>query len=512
MKISNTMNAIKTDSLDSLLKGVATLPSLPAIALRIIQEIKKDKSSLNDLANIISYDPALTAKILRIANSSFYALPYKVDSIERAVHILGLEALKNIALSFAIVKGLKRNLVDEFDHELFWKRSITSAVSAEMIASKLNMKREDTFVTPLLMDIGVLVMYLIRPDDYLRVVNKKRATNIPTCEAEASVYGFDHQDVGSEILKKWGLPESIYMPIAYHHKRKDCPPELKAVADILMISDMVSSVYHGKKSSKKFNESKQLLQDKLHMTEADVSEFVDLIADKTVEILTSFELDAGDMKPYSQILQEANEELGKLNLSYEQLVMELKQAKEMAEKLAVEAWEAKERLREVSIKDGLTNLYNHKHFQDTMDKEMPRAERYSHVLSLIMVDIDFFKKINDTYGHPQGDIVLRAIADVFEQIVRKPDTTARYGGEEFAIILPETDIKGAVTLAERLRQMVEKLELKLGDKSVKVTISIGVTTYDPSRGRKTKAEIIGAADKALYNSKKTGRNKLSIMM
>ncbi|MEW6600880.1 MAG: GGDEF domain-containing protein [Nitrospirota bacterium] len=506
------MGTIKTDSLDSLLKGVATLPSLPAIALRIIQEIKKDKSSINDLAEIISYDPALTAKILRIANSSFYSLPYKVDSIEKAVHILGLEALKNIALSFTIVRGLKRNLVDEFDHELFWKRSITSAVSAEMIAAKLNLKREDTFVTPLLMDIGVLVMYLMRPDDYLRVINKKRATTLPTCEAEVSVYGFDHQDVGSEILKKWGLPESIYMPIAYHHKKDDRPAGLKDITVILMLADIVSSVYHGSKSSKKFNELTHLLQDKLNMTEAEVSEFVDLIADKTVEILTSFELDAGDMKPYSQILQEANEELGKLNLSYEQLFMELKQAKEMAEKLAVEAWEVKERLREVAIKDGLTGLYNHRHFQELMDKEILRAERYSHIMSLIMVDIDYFKKVNDTYGHPQGDIVLHSIADVFDQTIRKPDAAARYGGEEFAIMLPETDIKGAVTLAERLRQIVERLAIKLGDKTVKVTISLGVTTYDPARGGRTKLEIIEAADKALYNSKKTGRNKLSIVM
>lgn len=506
------MSTIKVDSLDSLLKGVAALPSLPAIALRIIQEIKKDKSSLNDLADIISYDPALTAKILRIANSSFYSLPYKVDSIERAVHILGLEALKNIALSFAIVKGFKRNPVDEFDHELFWKRSITSAVSAEMIATKLNMKREDTFVTPLLMDIGVLVTYLVRPDDYLRVINKKKATNMSTSEAEVSVYGFDHQDVGSEILKKWGLPESIYMPIAYHHKKKDCPADLKNMVDILMLSDIMSSVYHGNKSSRKFNELKQLLQDKLDITDSEVSEFVDLIANKTVEILTSFDLEVGDMKPYSQILQDANEELGKLNFSYEQLVMELKQAKEMAEKLAVEAWEAKEKLREVSIKDGLTNLFNHKHFQDIMDKEIPRVERYAHVMSLIMVDIDYFKKVNDTYGHPQGDIVLRSVADVFDQTIRKPDAAARYGGEEFAILLPETDIKGAVVLAERLRQIVEKLELKLGDKTAKVTISLGVTTYDPAKGRKTKAEIIDAADKALYSSKKTGRNKLSIVM
>lgn len=499
------------ETLSSLLKGVATLPSLPAIAMRIVQEVKKDKSSISALAKIISVDPALTAKILRVANSSFYSLPYKVESIERAVNILGMEALKNIALSFAIVRGLKRNSVDEFDHELFWKRSITAAVSAELIASRLGTSREDTFVTPLLMDVGVFVMYLSNPDAYLRVVNKKKISTLTTYEAEREVFGFDHMEVGAEILKQWSIPEDIYLPIAYHHKRQDCPPEVREMVDILTLADISSSVYHGNKSIKKFGEFKHLLQDKLNITDEEVSEFTDLIAEKTLEILSTFEIDPGDMKPYSQILEEANEELGKLNLSYEQLVMELKQAKEMAEKLAVEAWEAKERLREVAVKDGLTDLYNHRYFQDCLDKELHRVERYSDDLSLIMVDIDHFKRINDTYGHPQGDIVLKTIADTFQNIVRKPDTVARYGGEEFAIILPATDIKGAVVLAERLRKAVAEQQIKLDGKIVKVTISLGVTTYEIKRGRKNKAEIIEAADKALYNSKQTGRNKLSIL-
>jgi diguanylate cyclase (GGDEF)-like protein len=217
------------------------------------------------------------------------------------------------------------------------------------------------------------------------------------------------------------------------------------------------------------------------------------------------------MKPYSQLLEEAIEELGKLNLSYEQLVLELKQAKEMAETMAVEACQAQERLRELSIKDGLTDLYNHRYFQDLLDKELPRVERYNHKLSLIMVDIDHFKNVNDTYGHPQGDIVLHAIADIFRNEFRKPDTVARYGGEEFAIVLPETDIKGAVVIAERLRKRVEQQTIKLEEKNVNVTISLGVTMYDASKDRKSKADIIDAADKALYNSKQTGRNRLSIL-
>jgi diguanylate cyclase (GGDEF)-like protein len=480
--------------------------------VRIIQEIKRDKSSINELAKIISFDPALTAKILKVANSSFYGLPYKVDSIEKAVNILGLEALKNIALSFVIVRGFKRNSRDEFNHELFWKRSLTAAVSAEMITSKLGQKREDTFVTSLLMDIGVVVMYLSRPNDYLKVFDEKRTSGISTFEAERNVFGFDHMDVGSEILKKWGIPENIYLPIAYHHKKDGCPPQLQNVVETLMLSDISSSVYHSSKSIEKFGELRQLLQNKLNISDTEVRQFIDSIADKTMEILSTFEIEASEMKPYSQILEEANEELGKLNLSYEQLVMKLKQEKMKVESLAKELKKANEKLRELAFRDELTNLYNYRYFRELLDREIHRAERYSHVLSLIMIDIDHFKKINDTYGHPQGDIILRSIASMFEKVIRKSDTPARYGGEEFVIILPETDLKGAVIIAERLRKLVEDSEIDIGGQRVKVTISLGVTMYNPTKNKKTKEDIIDAADRALYNSKQTGRNKLSIIV
>ncbi len=498
-------------TLDTLLQNAASLPSLPAIALRIIKEVKKDSLALSELVDIISFDPALTVKILKVANSSFYALPYKVKSLDRAVNILGIEALKNIALSFVIVKGLKKKSVDKFDQELFWKRAITAAVSSEMLASELKIKNEEMFVLPLLMDIGLLVMYLSMPDEYLKVLDLKRASNVTTVEVERSIFGFDHQEVGSQILEKWDLPDNIYMPIAYHHRSEGCPDELQDLVNVLKASDMISSFYHGNKSIGKLMELKEFLGSKSNMDLEDLELFIDLVAERTVEILSSFEIDPGDMKPYSQILQEANEELGKLNLSYEQLLVEHRQAKQEAEEYAVELWTIKEKLREASIKDAVTELYNHRYFQEMLDKELERAERYSHNLSIMMIDIDHFKKVNDTYGHPQGDKVLHTMGQIFSQEIRTSDIAARYGGEEFAIIMPETDINGAVILAERIRKAVEQHVIEAADHKIKITISIGLTTYDPGRDKKNKAEIINVADKALYNSKATGRNKLSIV-
>ncbi len=500
------MNAI-----DSLLNDNIKLPSPPAIAVRILDSVKKDDSSFKELSDIISTDPALTTKILRIANSSLYAVPSKVDNIQKALSLIGLTALKNIALSFVMAGSLKKETDGGFDFDLFWKSAITSAVGAELIAKKINLRSDDTFVTALLQDIGVLILHFCKPDEYAKVLDEKRNSNDSVYKIEKRILGFDHSQLGFEILKKWGLPESIYKPISYHYEDTDIPDEFSKQVDVLTVSNIVSAAYHGVGSTVKIQEIKNILSEKYDLSDEQVDEYIDEVAEKSIDLLSDFEIDPGDMKPYSQILLEANEELGKLNLSYEQLVVEYKQAKEEAEKLAQNLSVANDKLREMVIRDGLTGLYNHRHFQDVMDKELSAAERYGKRLSIILFDIDHFKKVNDTYGHPSGDIVLKQVSALLSDMVRTCDVVARYGGEEFAAILPETDNSGAVVLAERMRSSVEKLDIVANDITIKITISLGVTTFIPKVSATNKADIIDAADKALYQSKETGRNKISVM-
>jgi diguanylate cyclase (GGDEF)-like protein len=193
------------------------------------------------------------------------------------------------------------------------------------------------------------------------------------------------------------------------------------------------------------------------------------------------------------------------------LVMELKQSKEKAEELASDLKEANDRLRKLVFRDSLTGLFNHRYFQELMDQELSRSQRYKRQLSLIMLDIDHFKKINDTFGHPRGDLVLKAVSDAVKGKIRDSDILARYGGEEFALILPETDLNGAVVLAERCRRVVEQMEVQAEGQTIKTTISVGVTAYSPENGSVGKSEVIDAADKALYNSKHSGRNRISVL-
>ena len=159
--------------------------------------------------------------------------------------------------------------------------------------------------------------------------------------------------------------------------------------------------------------------------------------------------------------------------------------------------------------DRMTGLFSHHFFEKTLDEELERARRYKTTFSLIMFDIDNFKKFNDAYGHLQGDRIIREIAKLLTKSVRLVDFPARYGGEEFAVILPAVDIKGALVVAERLRRKVEQFPFPGESDPLHVTISVGVTEFD-AEANYAPTEIIREADRALYQSKDKGRNRVTV--
>jgi diguanylate cyclase (GGDEF)-like protein len=176
--------------------------------------------------------------------------------------------------------------------------------------------------------------------------------------------------------------------------------------------------------------------------------------------------------------------------------------------VSVENVDLHETVQRQAVTDELTGLFNHRRFQEVMSAEVERARRYDQEMGLIMLDIDNFKQVNDTYGHVQGDMVLREVARVLRQSARDVDEPARYGGEEMAVALPQTDLDGAYRFAERVRQRIAALELPLlnGDGSLQVTASFGaasLATAEPA----DKAGLVAAADAALYEAKRSGKNR-----
>ncbi len=163
-------------------------------------------------------------------------------------------------------------------------------------------------------------------------------------------------------------------------------------------------------------------------------------------------------------------------------------------------------LNELSLTDALTGVPNRRSFQDRLRDEFRRAQRYDDPLALVLLDLDHFKIINDTFGHPEGDVVLREVAGRLKHCTRETDFIARYGGEEFALLLPKTQLGGALTVAERVRSDLAALQLQ---PQRQVTASLGISIF-PNEAITTADALVRTADDALYEAKRAGRNKVAL--
>ena len=164
------------------------------------------------------------------------------------------------------------------------------------------------------------------------------------------------------------------------------------------------------------------------------------------------------------------------------------------------------RLSQLSATDSLTGLYNHAHISRRVEEELASARRYHESVTILMFDLDHFKTVNDTYGHPAGDKVLLGVADMLRRNIRESDIAGRYGGEEFTVILPQTRKPGGAVIAERLRKTISEAQFPLPQGNVGVTVSVGLSNYPEDA--MDAAEVIDRADQALYQAKAAGRNRV----
>lgn len=196
---------------------------------------------------------------------------------------------------------------------------------------------------------------------------------------------------------------------------------------------------------------------------------------------------------------------------YEQISAELAKTQHQVQQLTLELKEAKAKLHQLVYRDGLSGVYNHRYCQEMIRKELERSLRYLSPFTLILLDLDAFTNLNERYGHETGDLVLMNVARVIEREVRPSDIVARYGGAEFAVILPETGLHGASTLAGRLCQSIEDLATLVRGTEIKTTISIGGATFVPNSSRANKRALVKTAENALAGAKQKGRGQIEVV-
>ncbi len=492
------------------------LPTLPVIASKLLQLTAQEDTTLTDIANLISQDIALSSKVLRVANSAFYSFPQQIASLSQAVSILGTNAVRSLVLSFSFLSMKGRQKHSLFDFQQFWERSFVEASAAKLILEQIaNADAEEAFTCGLLQNIGQLIFAITLHSDYDMVLQEIAAGMSGSVSEEErleqEIIGCTHAIIGYEVTKAWGLPESLTLPIKYHHQPlayNGNDPRHKQNIRVGYLASLLSQVFYSTTPEvyhKQFrNEAKRLLQLKVLEINT-ILKKVDKVIEQSAQF---FGIKINPVKTVAEILQEANLRLSLINLSYEEMNRELIKSKMELEKLTEELAHKNRLLENLANIDGLTEINNHRFFQNFLDSEINRSIRNDRTISLLLADIDRFKTFNDTYGHQTGDFLLKEFSRVAKEIIREYDLIARYGGEEFIFVLPETTAEEAMAVAEKIRKTIADYPFDDGSNTYHVTISIGVASARPAGSEFLKDDLISLADEALYEAKNSGRNKV----
>lgn len=494
--------------LEQRLRYCNTLPTLSTVALRVIDLASSPVTDLGEVARCVNVDPALTTKILRVANSPLYGKRRKTENLRQALTLLGLNTTVTLALSFSLAASLRNEKQTVLDTTLYWRRSILAAIAARALGEHLKLTRlEDLFLGGLLQDLGMLVLDSVMPDDYGPVVSDYTADHDQLAAAEQRALGTDHIEVGTWLLRHWELPEYLQRLVSASHDATvtDTQDDLATMIGCVCASGKIADQWLYPDNAGVAERAYQVTLRHLAMDVSDYQEVMDAIAASLPEVSGLFEIEVMDPVQVAGILDKAKEILTIRNL---QLLDEIIEAKRNAEILETRTRD----LETQASTDSLTGLFNRGHLDEVLDTEFTNATEQGWPLSIAFIDLDHFKGINDTHGHQAGDQVLQEIAAVLTENVRQGDIVARYGGEEFIVLLPGTGAKGAHIVMERMLTALRNRRHVINtDESITVTGSVGLATHlNHGQRFENVTDLLRAADRALYIAKREGRDRLVV--
>ena len=460
------------------------IPSPPAVALRLIELVGDNESSVDDIGRVISADPKLAARIIDFTNSPVTGVGKEVSSLQQAVVLLGLRTLRLLSLSFSLVETKKDG---PFDYSAFWRKSMVNAISAKTIPDSTS--GDEDFLLGLVFNIGAIAIGTSHPE--LLVEFDKVSCMKTRSEKEIAKFGVTRYQIGAGLLKKWNFPDHMIAKIERYAGRDDRESYNFYLAQLvgrLLVAEDIDP------TDIKFARGE--CNTLLGMDDEVFTSWYNEIGSEFQVIEELFDTKGFSYYSIDDLEQRAKDSIFKISMGLEH---ELKKVSE-----------EKQELENTAITDPLTGLKN----RAAYDKELGAAAEYhkrrSLPYALLVLDIDHFKSVNDTYGHAAGDQVLKTVAEKLSEISRKYDSVYRFGGEEFVAIIADCKFEDAVRVAERFRASIQDIDFEhvLCSERRDVTVSIGGTWIQNGVG--DSKSIFEQADGLLYEAKRGGRNRVEV--
>ena len=622
------------------LKATGDLPSPKGVALAIIQMTIEDSVPLSELARVIKADPAFVGRVVRAANGINAMGRRPVVSVQDALVVLGVPAVRSLALGFSLMSSYSAGMCRNFDYSAFWSHSLACAVAMQGITALTRAARpEETFSVGLLARIGELALATLYSAAYSGVLEHTRKfPDIDLAALEQAAFAMNHRELAAAMLTDWGIPK-VYVDPVFHHEdieRSELGRDSRqavltlslvlsrCVADICLAEParrgvMVPRLYElaaelsigademtdlsdrvvrewqdwgrlleaDTRELPSFNELRQfepspergadedpeskarrirvlvvdddaaqraVLRGTLEELDSDIYEAPDgrsglemalevqphmMIIDWVmpgmdgvelvqalratragrgmfIMILTAYDDDDHLVRAFNSgvddfVTKPLRPRVLAARLRAGQRVIGLQRAiardREEIHYFAAELAVTNRRLQELAMTDSLTGFPNRHYAMDRIQQEWAACSRSRRPLAVMAVDVDNFKKINDSYGHDVGDTVLKDTAAVIKKALRSQDIVCRIGGDEFLIICPDTNLDQALVCAERVRRAVEATPIRADHQQLSTSLSIGVAVRETNM--RDPNALMKGADRGVYLAKQRGRNRIA---
>jgi len=486
------------------------VPTPPAGAALVIKAAGDQDVSLAALAKLIEKEPGLTTALLRLANSAAYGNGRAIRSVSQAALFLGARTIRNIAVSHVLRAMTAKIDTGGLDLMTFWEDSLRRACAGLVLARHAGFEDpSEVFTVGLIQDLGVLMAAVSFPEHGLALQGLRDRPSYERLVRERDLFGRTHSEIFVGLAREWGLPEDLVDAVGHHHE--DAPVVVHRrtarLAALARAADAIADVTQTGAAGETVLRARRIV-DALESREP-LS--LDWLIDETAWEMAaqSGELDIRvEQQPtYDELMEKANAALLNISLSYEELTQRLELALAEKEELAKKLKASNEALRRLATIDPLTGVGNRRYFTESLERVMTELARSGRPLTILSLDLDHFKRVNDAFGHAGGDDVLVEVGERLRDAIRATDVVARLGGEEFGVLLPECGEADGKMVAERIRTALGDSPIRCRDgRTVTVTTSIGGITLT----RRVKGDdALKASDEALYRSKDEGRDRVT---